>query len=118
MSLQPSPESISEGRAWPVARHYLPRDSDRLDLNVVIHTVLTALAQYSGDVLVFLPGGGEIRQVQRRLEAEQRQDPRCQDKHLCKDMATCEEARFYLTTCGLKRLDHDSDGVPCESLCH
>ena len=54
---------------------------------------------------------------QRRLEAQQRQDPRCQDKHLCKDMATCEEARFYLTTCGLKRLDRDGDGVPCEKLC-
>ncbi|MDQ5908459.1 MAG: ATP-dependent helicase HrpB, partial [Pseudomonadota bacterium] len=68
--LDNAPIIVSEGRAWPVTRHYLPRDSDRLDLNVVIHTVLTALAQHVGDVLVFLPGGGEIRQVQRRLEAE------------------------------------------------
>jgi len=36
----------------------------------VIRTVLTALAQHSGDLLVFLPGGREIRQAQRRLEAE------------------------------------------------
>jgi hypothetical protein len=32
-------------------------------------------------------------------------------------MASCEEARFYLTQCGLTRLDNDKDGVPCESLC-
>ena len=28
----------------------------------------------------------------------------------------CEEARFYLTQCGLTKLDRDGDGVPCESL--
>lgn len=27
------------------------------------------------------------------------------------------EARFYLTRCGLTRLDGDGDGVPCEALC-
>lgn len=54
---------------------------------------------------------------QRRLEAQQQQDPRCQGKRFCKDMTTCEEARFYLATCGWKRLDHDGDGVPCEALC-
>jgi hypothetical protein len=30
-------------------------------------------------------------------------------------MASCEEAKFYLTVCGVKRLD--GDGVPCASLC-
>ena len=54
---------------------------------------------------------------QRRLEAQQQQDPRCQGKRFCKDMTTCEEAQFYLATCGWKRLDHDGDGVPCETLC-
>ena len=42
----------------------------------------------------------------------------CQpDKRFCKDMTTCEEARFYLTTCGLGGLDRDKAGVPCEKLC-
>ena len=27
------------------------------------------------------------------------------------------EARFYLTQCGLARLDGDGDGVPCETIC-
>ena len=65
-----APRITSEGRAYPVTRHYLPRDPDGLDLNRVIRTVLTTLAQHVGDLLVFLPGSGEIRQVQRRLETE------------------------------------------------
>ena len=41
----------------------------------------------------------------------------CAGKRYCNEMASCEEARFYLTQCGLTRLDSDGDGVPCESLC-
>lgn len=42
---------------------------------------------------------------------------KCGSKHLCKEMKTCEEARFYLTVCGVSRLDGDRDGIPCESIC-
>ena len=28
-------------------------------------------------------------------------------------MINCDEAKFYLTQCGLTRLDGDGDGVPC-----
>ncbi|MEZ5574151.1 MAG: excalibur calcium-binding domain-containing protein [Candidatus Competibacteraceae bacterium] len=38
-------------------------------------------------------------------------------KRTCGEMASCEEARFYLDRCGVKRLDRDMDGVPCEALC-
>ena len=65
-----APLVTSEGRAHPVTCHYLPRDPDGLDLNTVVRTVLAALPRHTGDLLVFLPGGGEIRQVLRRLEAE------------------------------------------------
>ncbi len=65
-----APLVSSEGRAYPVSQHYLPRDPEGLDLNTVVRVVRTALAQQPGDLLVFLPGSGEIRQVQRRLEAE------------------------------------------------
>src|SRR5687768_10153243 len=41
----------------------------------------------------------------------------CGAKRYCADMASCDEARFFLTTCGLSRLDGDDDGVPCEALC-
>ena len=41
----------------------------------------------------------------------------CGNKQTCKEMSSCEEARFYLEQCGLKRLDGNGDGTPCESLC-
>ena len=65
-----APLVTSEGRAYPVTRHYLPRDPDGLDLNAVIRAVVAALTRHTGDLLVFLPGGAEIRRTLRRLEAE------------------------------------------------
>ncbi|MEK6482018.1 thermonuclease family protein [Catalinimonas sp. 4WD22] len=41
----------------------------------------------------------------------------CGAKRYCKEMTSCEEAKYYLEHCGLTRLDGDKDGVPCESLC-
>ncbi len=41
----------------------------------------------------------------------------CGSKKYCSQMSSCEEAYFYLRECGLKRLDRDGDGVPCERLC-
>lgn len=41
----------------------------------------------------------------------------CGKKQFCKEMTSCSEARFYLDTCQLKRLDGDSDGIPCEKIC-
>lgn len=65
-----APIIATEGRTHPVTQHYLPHDPEGLDLNIVVRTVLTALAEQSGDLLVFLPGSGEIRQVQRQLETQ------------------------------------------------
>ena len=42
----------------------------------------------------------------------------CGAKTTCGQMSSCDEAKFYLTTCGVKRLDGDGDGVPCASLCN
>ncbi|MBK1695410.1 DNA/RNA endonuclease [Chromatium weissei] len=41
----------------------------------------------------------------------------CGSKRTCKQMSDCAEARHYLTACGVKSLDSDGDGTPCESLC-
>ena len=41
----------------------------------------------------------------------------CSAKKYCKDMSICDEARAYLIQCGMKNLDRDEDGVPCEALC-
>ncbi|MBI2334252.1 thermonuclease family protein [Candidatus Daviesbacteria bacterium] len=42
----------------------------------------------------------------------------CAGKTKCGQMVSCEEAYFYLNSCGVARLDGDKDGVPCESLCN
>jgi len=44
-------------------------------------------------------------------------DYRCGKKRYCSQMTSCEEAVFYYRVCGLKRLDRDRDGIPCEKLC-
>ena len=41
----------------------------------------------------------------------------CAGKRYCREMTSCEEAKFYLTTCGVGSLDGNKDGVPCEKLC-
>jgi hypothetical protein len=41
----------------------------------------------------------------------------CGAKRFCRQMVSWNEAKFHLHTCGLARLDGDSDGMPCESLC-
>ena len=41
----------------------------------------------------------------------------CGSKRYCSQMLSCVEAKFYLTQCGVKSLDGNGDGVPCEALC-
>lgn len=41
----------------------------------------------------------------------------CTSKRLCSQMRSCAEARAQMRACGLRHLDSDGDGVPCESLC-
>lgn len=41
----------------------------------------------------------------------------CSGKTKCGQMNSCAEAKYYLNTCGVSRLDGDDDGVPCESIC-
>jgi hypothetical protein len=43
--------------------------------------------------------------------------PSCGTKWKCGQMNSCTEAYHYLNECGVDRLDGDSDGVPCESIC-
>ena len=41
----------------------------------------------------------------------------CAGKRYCREMTSCEEAKFHLTQCGVSSLDGNRDGTPCESLC-
>lgn len=41
----------------------------------------------------------------------------CGAKRYCRQMTSCEEARFFLNVCRVGSLDGDHDGIPCENLC-
>ena len=57
----------SQGRMFPVETRYLGRDP-RLNLtDQVVRAVMTALAETTGSLLVFLPGQGEIRRAAQLL---------------------------------------------------
>lgn len=43
--------------------------------------------------------------------------PSCSPSVTCGSLSSCDEALYFLNSCGQKRLDRDSDGIPCESLC-
>jgi ATP-dependent helicase HrpB len=62
-----APIVSSEGRSFPVETRYRqPRPGQRME-GVVVATILEALRGDEGDVLVFLPGAGEIRRVESLL---------------------------------------------------
>lgn len=44
-------------------------------------------------------------------------DAACGHKKHCAQMSSCDEAHFYLTRCGVKSLDRNKNGLPCEELC-
>ena len=64
-----APLLTGAGRSYPVELRYLSRDLAQAgELPVAIARELPALlAERSGDVLVFLPGVGEIRRTEQRL---------------------------------------------------
>ena len=64
-----APIITSEGRAFPVETRYVtPRPNARLEATTLA-AIDTALSRDSGDVLVFLPGAGEIARVADALAA-------------------------------------------------
>lgn len=58
-----APVITSEGRAFPVDVRYRDRPATQRIEGAAAGAVRHALAHDAGDVLVFLPGGGEIRRV-------------------------------------------------------
>jgi ATP-dependent helicase HrpB len=67
--LNDAPILTSEGRAFPVETRYLDRRIEGRMEPAVVRTVLEALERDQGDILVFLPGTGEIRRVEAQLAA-------------------------------------------------
>jgi ATP-dependent helicase HrpB len=65
-----APIVTSEGRAHPVETRWLPRRPEGRIEGAVARTVRQALEMEEGDVLVFLPGAGEIRRVEEMLSVD------------------------------------------------
>ena len=63
-----APVLTSEGRMFPVETRYLPPREREPLLPQVQLAVERALSEEQGSMLVFLPGTGEIRKLQQRLE--------------------------------------------------
>ena len=62
----------------------------------------------------------EWRRNARSAPSQPRQVPaqfNCGSKQYCREMASCEEARFYMYQCGVATMDGDNDGIPCENMC-
>ena len=69
-----APVIRSEGRAFPVETRYVGRDPNRRIDDEMVDTILKAIRADQGSMLVFLPGQGEIRRVERQL-LERIKDP-------------------------------------------
>lgn len=68
--LNNAPILTSLGRQYPITHQYSNPDKDlRLTQNVA-RAIRSALREQQGDMLVFLPGAGEIQHVQQLLETE------------------------------------------------
>ncbi|WP_159884448.1 ATP-dependent helicase HrpB [Paenibacillus puerhi] len=63
-----APVLVSQGRSYPVETRYAPplRTHERIE-QAVARVIETACAEAEGDVLVFLPGAGEIHRVESIL---------------------------------------------------
>ena len=68
--LSDAPLIESEGRAFPVETRYVPMRPDVRTEDHVVSTVMMALKEEHGSILVFLPGEAEIRRVAERLAGQ------------------------------------------------
>jgi ATP-dependent helicase HrpB len=65
--MQDAPIVTSAGRAYPVETRYADKNpSDHIEKDVV-RAILHSLSKDTGNLLVFLPGAGEIRRIERLL---------------------------------------------------
>lgn len=68
--LPDAPVVVSQGRSFPVARHYQPLASHQRLEDGVASAVKRLLVEQSGSLLLFLPGVAEIQRVMERLQGE------------------------------------------------
>ena len=104
-------DMVRSGMAWEYShfhsnKHYLALQSDAQHA----HRGLWALADKP------VPPE-QWRKLHPSAGHSVKRNDACGSKRHCSQMRSCEEAVFYLGQCGVKSLDGNGDGVPCESLC-
>lgn len=67
-ALLKAPVAISEGRQFPVDVIYTHDADERLLPELTARTIAKAASEHEGDILVFLPGEGEIRKTEEVLK--------------------------------------------------
>lgn len=68
--MKDAPVVTGKGRCFPVETIYLSRPSTEYLVPRTVKSIHHALEQQDGDILVFLPGAGEIRAVQNKIEGD------------------------------------------------
>ena len=103
---------VGAGYAWQYKRY--SNDDSYADLELGARVQRLGLWQGHRPVPPW-----EWRRRQRQAVSMQSKgkDFTCGSKRYCKEMTSCNEAKFYLKECELSSLDGNKDGVPCESLC-
>jgi len=104
-------ELIRRGMAWEYSLHHSNREYMRLQDE----------ARQARRGLWAQRDPVSPSQWRKLHQAAQRDPPQpdylCGSRQHCGQIATCDEAHYHLTRCGVKALDPDGDGLPCDALC-
>lgn len=65
-----APVAVSSGKQYPVEIIYTGEADETLLPELTARTVITAISKHEGDVLVFLPGEGEIKKCEEILKTQ------------------------------------------------
>lgn len=111
-------EQVRQGMAWAY-RDYLT-DQSIAELEAEAKSAKRGLwgDAHPTPPWEFRHGGQSAKTAKKPIEKSgSSRSFECGGKTTCGQMSSCGEANFYLSQCGLGRLDRDHDGVPCESIC-
>ena len=108
---------VAEGHAW-VYRQYMT-DETLLDDESKAREARMGLWADSNAVAPWdwRRGVRVSSAVASKARSNNNDNATCGSKRYCGEMSSCEEAMYFLNSCGLSRLDGDGDGILCESLC-
>jgi endonuclease YncB( thermonuclease family) len=114
-------EQVRRGMAWEYShfhsdRHYIALQSEAQQARRGLWAQSSPLAPWQWRKTHPAVKAG-VSQPQVTAAPSAVYDTTCGHKKYCSQMSSCEEAHFYLTRCGVKSLDRNKNGVPCEELC-